>query len=159
MTGKAEVSDQLNWVRYASSSSGGPFPIYRYRRLRIPLAMLEPDFDSQPTAVQIGYCGYASPCRAPRCAERRAPIVLRKIDAAGRPVRQIELCARHARVVVDRGRAAWRSRTGAIGGRAKITGRRVGAVHTCRSCLTENARRGDEIQPATSQLLNRRHVL
>src|SRR5260370_1185843 len=52
--------------------------------------MLEPDFDPAPTAVQIGRCGYACPCRAPRCAESRATIVLRKIDAAGRPVRQIE---------------------------------------------------------------------
>jgi hypothetical protein len=52
--------------------------------------MLEPDFDPVPTAVQIARCGYPAPCRAPRCTVRRATIVLRKIDAAGRPVRQIE---------------------------------------------------------------------
>ena len=40
--------------------------------------------------------------REPRCAEPRATIVVGKIDAAGRPVRQIELCTRHARVVVAR---------------------------------------------------------
>jgi hypothetical protein len=67
--------------------------------------MLEPDFDPQPTAVQIGYCGYVCPCRAPRCTQTRATIVLRKIDSAGRPVRQIELCYRHAQVVIARERA------------------------------------------------------
>jgi hypothetical protein len=66
--------------------------------------MLEPDFDPAPTAVQIGRCGYPAPCRAPQCAVRRATIVLRKIDAAGRPVRQIELCDRHAQVVIARER-------------------------------------------------------
>jgi hypothetical protein len=34
-----------------------------------------------------------------------ATIVLRKIDAAGRPVRQIELCDRHAQAVIVRERA------------------------------------------------------
>jgi hypothetical protein len=66
--------------------------------------MLEPDFDPVPTAVEIGRCAYACPCRAPRCAEGRATIVLRKIDAAGRPVRQIELCDRHAEAVIARER-------------------------------------------------------
>jgi hypothetical protein len=66
--------------------------------------MLEPDFNPLPTAVQIGRCGYATPCRAPRCARNRATIVLRKIDAAGRPVRQIELRDRHAEAVVARER-------------------------------------------------------
>jgi hypothetical protein len=51
-----------------------------------------------------GWCGYPAPCRAPRCSVRRATIVLRKIDAAGRPVRQIELCDRHAEAVVARER-------------------------------------------------------
>lgn len=64
--------------------------------------MLQPDFDPRPTAVQIGRCGYLSPCRAPRCAASHATIVLRKIDAAGRPVRQIELCDRHAEAVITR---------------------------------------------------------
>jgi len=66
--------------------------------------MLEPDFDPVPTAIQIGRCGYPAPCRAPRCLVRRATIVLRKIDAAGRPVRQIELCDRHAEAVIPRER-------------------------------------------------------
>jgi len=66
--------------------------------------MLEPDFDPVPTAVQIGRCGYAAQCRAPRCAAHAATIVLRKVDAAGRPVRQIELCDRHAQVVISRER-------------------------------------------------------
>jgi hypothetical protein len=67
--------------------------------------MLEPNFDPVPTTIQIGRCGYLCPCRAPRCARNRATIVLRKIDAAGRPVRQIELCDRHAQVVIARERA------------------------------------------------------
>ena len=67
-----------------------------------PGRMLEPDFDPAATAVQIGRCGYLSRCRAPRCAAMRATIVLRKIDAAGRPVRQIELCDRHAQALIDR---------------------------------------------------------
>jgi hypothetical protein len=42
--------------------------------------------------------------RTPRCAARRATIVLRKLDAAGRPLRQIELCDRHAETVIARER-------------------------------------------------------
>jgi hypothetical protein len=41
---------------------------------------------------------------APRCAETRATIVLRKIDAARRPVRQIELCGSQAHASVARER-------------------------------------------------------
>ena len=66
--------------------------------------MLEPDFNPAPTAVQIGRCGYLCPCRAPRCDGNRAMIILRKLDAAGRPLRQIELCDRHAEVVIARER-------------------------------------------------------
>ena len=62
--------------------------------------MLQPDFYPAPTAVQTGRCGYLLPCRAPRCAGSRATIVLRKIDAAGRPVRQIELCDRYGEMRV-----------------------------------------------------------
>jgi hypothetical protein len=40
-----------------------------------------------------------------RCIANGATIVLRKIDAAGRPVRQIELCDRHAEAVIARERA------------------------------------------------------
>jgi len=39
-----------------------------------------------------------------RCTASRATIVLRKIDAAGRPVRQIELCDRHPEAVIARER-------------------------------------------------------
>ena len=67
--------------------------------------MLEIDFDPKPHAVEIGRCGYACPCRAPRCAQSRATIVLRKIDIAGRPIRQMELCVRHAQIVLARERA------------------------------------------------------
>ena len=66
--------------------------------------MLAPDFNPEATAIQIGRCGYLCPCRAPRCARDRATIVLRKLDAAGRPVRQIELCDRHADIVIARER-------------------------------------------------------
>jgi hypothetical protein len=67
--------------------------------------MLEPDFDPAPAAIQIGRCRYPAPCRAPRCAASHATIVLRKIDAANSPVRQIELCERHADAVIARERA------------------------------------------------------
>jgi len=40
-----------------------------------------------------------------RCIANGATIVLRKIDAAGRPARQIELCDRHAEAVIARERA------------------------------------------------------
>jgi hypothetical protein len=66
--------------------------------------MLEPDFDPQPTAVQIGRCGYLCPCRASRCARNRATLVLLKLDTPGRPVRQIELCYRHSENVIARER-------------------------------------------------------
>ena len=66
--------------------------------------MLEPDFNPAPTVVQIWRCGYLAPCRAPRCPVRRATIVLRKLDAAGRPLRQIELRDRHAETVIARER-------------------------------------------------------
>ncbi len=66
--------------------------------------MLEPNFDAAPKAVQVGRCGYPAPCQAPRCARNRAMRVLRKIDAAGRPLRQIELCGRHAEAVIARER-------------------------------------------------------
>jgi hypothetical protein len=47
----------------------------------------------------------------------RGIIVLRKVEPAGRPVRQIELCERHAQAVIAREReAGWRSKTGATGG-------------------------------------------
>jgi hypothetical protein len=49
------------------------------------------------------------PRAVPRSAirgESRATIVLRKIDAAARPVRHIELCNRHAEIMIARERAS-----------------------------------------------------
>ena len=66
--------------------------------------MLEPDFNPEPTGVEIWRCGYLAPCRAPRCPARHATINLRKADRAGRPVRQIGLCDRHAEAVIIRER-------------------------------------------------------
>jgi hypothetical protein len=66
--------------------------------------MLEPDFDPAPTAVRIYRCGYASPCRARGCP-KRATLIAEKVDAAGRHVRQVELCEPHLNFVIDRERA------------------------------------------------------
>lgn len=66
--------------------------------------MLNLDFDPEPVAVRIHHCGYVSRCRKPRCHER-ATLVAEKVDGAGRHVRQIELCERHAEVVIARERA------------------------------------------------------
>ena len=55
-------------------------------------------------AVQIYRCEYVSQCKAPRCPER-ATLVAEKVDNAGRHVRQIELCDRHAQIVIARERA------------------------------------------------------
>lgn len=65
--------------------------------------MLEPDFDPAPTAVRIHRCGYVSRCRARRC-QKLATLIAEKVDAAGRHVRQIELCDRHAEAVIARER-------------------------------------------------------
>jgi hypothetical protein len=48
-------------------------------------------------------CGYQSPCRAPRCLGS-ATTILRKAEASGRPLRQIDLCGAHADTVVARER-------------------------------------------------------
>jgi len=63
--------------------------------------MLEPDFDPAPTAVRIHRCGYISPCRA-RSLPGARTLIAEKVDAAGRHVRQIELCARHCQIVIER---------------------------------------------------------
>ncbi|HKN01783.1 MAG TPA: hypothetical protein VJX23_14795 [Candidatus Binataceae bacterium] len=65
--------------------------------------MLEPDFDPAPTTVRIHRCRYISRCKKPRCRER-ATLVAEKVDGAGRHVRQIELCDRHAEAVIARER-------------------------------------------------------
>jgi len=63
--------------------------------------MLQPNFDPAPTAVRIHRCGYVSPCKARGCRER-ATLIAEKVDGAGRHVRQIELCARHCQIVIER---------------------------------------------------------
>jgi len=79
--------------------------------------MLEPDFNPAATCRSNRAMRLSLPCRAPRCARNRATVVLRKLDAAGRPVRQIELCDRHAATVIARGSvsAEWRYSTAATG--------------------------------------------
>ena len=67
--------------------------------------MLEPDFNPEPAGVQVYRCAYFSPCRAPKCRPLRATVILRKLDAAGRPLRQIELCDAHGDLVIARERA------------------------------------------------------
>jgi hypothetical protein len=66
--------------------------------------MLQPDFDSEPTEVRIHRCGYVAQCKARGCLER-AILIAQKVDTAGRHVRQIELCAVHLEVVIERERA------------------------------------------------------
>ncbi len=63
------------------------------------ILMLEPDFDPAPTAVRIYQCGYVSPCRARGCLKRA--LIAEKVDAAGRHVRQVELCEPHLNFVID----------------------------------------------------------
>jgi hypothetical protein len=65
--------------------------------------MVEPDFNPTPTTVRIYRCGYASRCKARGCLVR-ATIVAEKVDTAGRRIRQIELCDRHAEAVIARER-------------------------------------------------------
>ena len=66
--------------------------------------MLQPDFNPAPTAVLILRCKYVSQCRARSCL-KRATLIAEKVDTAGRHVRQIELCALHCQVVIDREQA------------------------------------------------------
>jgi hypothetical protein len=62
--------------------------------------MLQP----KSTTVRIRRCGYVSPCRARRCL-KRATLIAEKVDAAGRHVRQIELCPLHCEIVIERERS------------------------------------------------------
>lgn len=66
--------------------------------------MRQPDFDPEPTTVRIHRCKYVSKCKARNCLAR-ATLIAEKVDGAGRHVRQIELCDRHARTVIARERA------------------------------------------------------
>jgi hypothetical protein len=66
--------------------------------------MLQPDFDPAPTEVRIHRCGYVSQCKARSCL-KRATLIAEKVDAAGRHVREIELCERHCQIVIERARA------------------------------------------------------
>jgi hypothetical protein len=67
-------------------------------------SMLEPDFNPKPVAVRIHRCGYISCCQKPIC-QARVTTVAEKVDAAGRHVRQIELCTRHCDIVIERERS------------------------------------------------------
>jgi hypothetical protein len=66
--------------------------------------MLQPNFDPAPTVVRIHRCGYVSQCKARTCL-KRATLIAEKVDSAGRHVRQIELCAPHCEIVIERERA------------------------------------------------------
>jgi hypothetical protein len=66
--------------------------------------MLQPDFDPAPTAVRTHRCKYITQCKARSCL-KRATLVAEKVDAAGRHVRQIELCPLHCEIVIGRERA------------------------------------------------------
>jgi hypothetical protein len=66
--------------------------------------MLQPDFDPAPTTIRIHRCGYISRCKKPRCQER-STLIAEKVDAAGRHVRQIELCPLHCDIVIARERS------------------------------------------------------
>ena len=66
--------------------------------------MLQPNFDPAPTEVRIFRCKYVSQCRARSCL-KRATLIAEKVDTAGRHVRQIELCASHCEIVIERERA------------------------------------------------------
>ena len=65
--------------------------------------MLQPNFDPAPTEVRIHRCGYVSQCKARGCL-KRATLIVEKTDAAGRYIRQIELCPQHCDVVIERER-------------------------------------------------------
>jgi hypothetical protein len=66
--------------------------------------MLQPDFDPAPTTVRIHRCKYVSRSKARGC-QKRATRIAERVDTAGSHVRQIELCAQHCQIVIDRERA------------------------------------------------------
>ena len=65
--------------------------------------MLQPDFNPAPTTVRIHRCKYISRCQARNCL-KRAILIAEKVDGAGRHIRQIELCAQHCEIVIERER-------------------------------------------------------
>ena len=65
--------------------------------------MLQPDFDPAPTTVRIHPYRYVSRCKARSCL-KRATLIAEKVDGAGRHIRQIELCAQHCEIVIERER-------------------------------------------------------
>ena len=65
--------------------------------------MLQHDFDPAPTEVSIHRCRYISKCKKPNYRER-ATLIAQKVDGMGRHVRQVELCARHCQIVIERER-------------------------------------------------------
>ena len=58
-------------------------------------------------AIELWPCGYDARCRIKNC-RARATLLARSIDAGGRPLRQYELCAAHAKQVAERERAKGR---------------------------------------------------
>jgi len=61
------------------------------------------DFAAEPALLTILHCRYPIRCRAERCVSG-AVTILRKSEASGRPLRQIELCISHAEIVIRRER-------------------------------------------------------
>ena len=103
--------------------------------------MLHPNFDPAPTAVRIHRCKYVSQCKARSCL-KRATLIAEKIDVAGRHVRQIELCARTAKLSSSANeRADWRFPTDATssGARRAASDYRRGGTF-CERALTSPGR-------------------
>jgi len=46
-------------------------------------------------SIELWPCGYQAPCKVRNC-KAKATIIARSVDAGGRPLRQYELCAKHA---------------------------------------------------------------
>ena len=61
-------------------------------------------FNPEPVAVRIYRCGYVAKCKARSCL-RQATIIAEKVDSAGRHAAQVELCARHCDIVIERERS------------------------------------------------------
>src|SRR5258708_434510 len=70
-----------------------------------PRLCSSPTSTPEPASVRVYRCAYSAPCRAPRCRPQPATLILRKLDAAGRPLKQVELCDAHSKIVITRERA------------------------------------------------------